>query len=124
MSIPRHFFLCTGKHCEGQDPEGLLWPELKRLTSELIESSEANHFCRRSQVHCLGVCQGGAVAVIYPEGVWYGGLNVESLREVVASHLAQGKPVEKHFLPEVDIPQNPKFSAPSKGLQMDIKKSK
>jgi (2Fe-2S) ferredoxin len=33
--------------------------------------------------------------VVYPEGVWYGGVRVEDVAEIVESHLVNGVPVER-----------------------------
>jgi (2Fe-2S) ferredoxin len=35
------------------------------------------------------------VAVVYPEGVWYQVFDRQDIDEIVESHLAGGKPVER-----------------------------
>jgi (2Fe-2S) ferredoxin len=33
--------------------------------------------------------------VVYPEGVWYGGVTLADVDEIVDSHIVGGKPVER-----------------------------
>ncbi len=44
---------------------------------------------------CLGLCDSGPVMIVYPEGTWYVKLNPADVKEIVASHIAQGKPVTR-----------------------------
>jgi (2Fe-2S) ferredoxin len=44
---------------------------------------------------CLGPCFDGPTVVVYPEGVWYAGVKVEDVPEIVQSHMVGGKPVER-----------------------------
>ena len=51
-----------------------------------------------TKVKCLDQCGRGPVMVVYPEGVWYGGVDEESARRIVTEHLGQGRTVEKKVL--------------------------
>ena len=42
---------------------------------------------------CLGPCFDGPNAVVYPDGVWYGGLEAGDAR-AIAGHLIEGAPLE------------------------------
>lgn len=44
---------------------------------------------------CLGPCTDGPSIVVYPEGVWYAGVQVTDVPEIVESHMLGGKPVER-----------------------------
>ncbi len=39
----------------------------------------------------VGLCERGPNMVVYPEGVWYSGVNVEDVAEIVHEHFEQGK---------------------------------
>lgn len=43
---------------------------------------------------CLGPCFDGPNMVVYPEGIWYAGVAVEDVPEIV-DHLAGGPVVER-----------------------------
>jgi (2Fe-2S) ferredoxin len=44
---------------------------------------------------CLGQCVGGPHLVVWPDAVWYRGVRVEDVAEIVESHLIGGRPVER-----------------------------
>jgi (2Fe-2S) ferredoxin/precorrin-6B methylase 2 len=43
----------------------------------------------------LGACERGPNLVVYPEGVWYSGVQPEDVPQVVASHFVEGRVVER-----------------------------
>ena len=49
---------------------------------------------RVTLARCLGQCGNGPNMVIYPEGIWYGGLEEKGIQRIVREHLVEGKPVE------------------------------
>ncbi len=50
---------------------------------------------RANQSGCLDACSFGPSVVVYPEGVWYGGVSVDDVPEIIESHIINGKPVER-----------------------------
>ncbi len=43
----------------------------------------------------LGMCERGPNLVVYPDGVWYSGVQAADVPELVREHLAHGRPVER-----------------------------
>ncbi len=43
----------------------------------------------------LGLCDRGPNMVVYPEGVWYSGVHVEDVPEIVRQHFGEGRAVER-----------------------------
>ncbi len=43
----------------------------------------------------LGLCTRGPNLVVYPEGVWYSGVQVSDVAEIVREHFASGRPVTR-----------------------------
>jgi len=49
-----------------------------------------------TQTLCLGVCpEQGTAVVLYPEGVWYVGVQPSDVTEIFTSHVIGGRPVER-----------------------------
>ena len=53
---------------------------------------------RANRSGCLGICDFGPTVVIYPEGIFYVGVQVEDVSEIVQSHLVNNQPVERLVL--------------------------
>jgi (2Fe-2S) ferredoxin len=94
----RHIFVCTNRR-EADNPKGccaLKGSEavLERFKEELHRRGLKGRL-RANAAGCLDACAYGTSVVVYPEGVWYGGVQVEDVVEIVESHLLGGQPVER-----------------------------
>ncbi len=47
---------------------------------------------------CFRICRDGPVALVQPDGIWYGGCTPEVMERIVVEHLAGGKPVKEIIL--------------------------
>lgn len=66
---------------------------------------------RANKAGCLDECEHGVAVVIYPEQVWYRGVRVEDVSEIVQSHILEGKYVERLRM-ESDIPPGQESPVP------------
>ena len=52
----------------------------------------------RTKANCLRVCMHGPIGVVYPEAVWYGGVTLADVDEIVETHIIGERPVTRLML--------------------------
>ena len=92
----RHLFLCVGSFC---DPGGNAQRLYQKLGQKLGELGDYNNpeRVKRGITPCLGVCQGGPLLVVYPEGIWYHHVDEAVLDRIIDEHLGEGRPVQEYI---------------------------
>jgi (2Fe-2S) ferredoxin len=88
----KHVFVCThGPYCWYDGDVDTIFMELKRRVSK----AGLKDSIRINRSGCLNQCGHGPMVVVYPDGVWYGGVQVEDIDELFERHLLQGDVVER-----------------------------
>ncbi len=94
----KHVFVCENERedtdlrgcCKGRGA-GAFAGKLRQLCKEAGLQGKI----RVNKAGCLDACSHGAVAVVYPEGVWYEGVTESDAEEVFREHIVGGSPVER-----------------------------
>lgn len=90
----RHVLVCTGGFCTTDRRGRGIYSQLASLLDRegLLFGPER---VKRSETPCLGVCAGGPVVAVYPEGIWYAHVTPSLLERIVVEHLRDGRVIEE-----------------------------
>jgi nitrite reductase/ring-hydroxylating ferredoxin subunit/(2Fe-2S) ferredoxin len=88
----RHVFVCTsGDTCPTQG-------DVEKFVKILRDGARAagrQQDVRINKAGCFSQCGHGPMLVVYPEDVWYAGVQESDLPEILSSHIVGGVPVER-----------------------------
>jgi (2Fe-2S) ferredoxin len=100
MKFKKHVFICTNqkeapkKSC-GEAHGLALVDEFKKELKDRGLQVEI----RAQKAGCLDTCALGPSIVVYPEGIYYGNVQLADVKEIVEEHLVADRPVERLKLP-------------------------
>lgn len=99
----KHIFICENKR-EAGHPKGCCADKgssgIRELFKKRLKELGLNTKVRANSSGCLDACAFGPSVVVYPEQIWYGGIKIEDVEEIIQSHIINNRPVERLFIKE------------------------
>ena len=85
-----HVFVCTtGETCPHQG-------DTEKYVKVLRDGArQAGKQVRINKAGCFSQCGHGPMLVVYPDDVWYSGVQESDLQEILTEHIVGGRPVER-----------------------------
>lgn len=87
-----HVLFCRGPRCNTIGAGEIA----ARLSQRLQEKDLLDKDVLVVRTGCLYPCNLGPLMVVYPDGVWYGGLDEEAIDQIVEQHFIGGEVVERY----------------------------
>ncbi len=89
----RHVFVCTyGDWCPTVDGDSL---GVHARLKSLVKAAGLDDRIRINRSGCFSQCGNGPMVVVYPEAIWYAGVQPEDADELFRVHLLEGRPVDR-----------------------------
>ncbi len=100
MKYKKHIFVCINERLDGRASCGeKTGMELVDEFKKLITENNLNTEVRAQKAGCFDTCGFGPAVVVYPEGVFYGKVQLEDVAEIIQSHILNDVPVARLKMP-------------------------
>ena len=102
----RHIFTCINQR-PADSPKGCCalrgGAEVASALKRKLHERGFKRVVRANKAYCLDQCAHGVTMVVYPEGVWYGGVTIGDIDEIIERHIVGGEVVERLVIPDEDL---------------------
>ncbi|HEY4185421.1 MAG TPA: (2Fe-2S) ferredoxin domain-containing protein [Polyangia bacterium] len=94
----KHVFICTNSR-DADNPKGSCAAkgadDVRDLFKQMLHERGLKSRIRANAAGCLDQCSRGVAVVVYPGQIWYGGVTVDDVADIVDQHLVGDVPVER-----------------------------
>lgn len=94
----KHIFVCENKRLGGH-PRGCCCDkgskEIRALLKNRLTELGLKSKVRANASGCLDACEYGVTVLVYPEQIWYGGVTLDDVEEIIQQHIINGKPIKR-----------------------------
>lgn len=99
----RHVFVCINER-PPQHPKECCFlkgsVEIRELLKTELKKRGLGTLVRANTSGCLDACAHGPTIVVYPDGIWYGGVKKEDVAEIVDRTILRGEVIQRLLIPD------------------------
>ena len=101
LKYDKHIFICINQRAAGSErrscgeAHGL---EIVDAFKKKLAKKKLPLKIRAQKAGCLDICIYGQTLVIYPEGVFYVGVELTDVDEIIEEHIVNNRPVKRLLL--------------------------
>lgn len=94
----KHIFICTNQRAPGAsrpscgEAHGM---EIVDTFRKKLKELNLPYPIRAQRAGCLDICDFGQTIAVYPEGVFYVGVQLADVEEIIREHIVNNRPVER-----------------------------
>ncbi len=93
-AFTHHIFICGNQRSPGHargccDPDGS--EQLRNAFKAEVKRRGLNPLVRANKAGCLDQCELGPAVVIYPQGIWYGKVQLKDVSRIIEETIVGGK---------------------------------
>jgi (2Fe-2S) ferredoxin len=97
----KHIFICTNQRAPDAariscgEAHGM---EIVDAFKKKLKELNLPVKVRAQRAGCLDICDFGQTVVVYPEGIFYVGVELSDVNEIISEHIINNKPVDRLLL--------------------------
>jgi len=101
LKYNKHIFICTNQRAKEAprkscgEAHGL---EIVDAFKKKLKEKNLTIKVRAQKAGCLDICDYGQTLVVYPEGVFYVGVELSDVDEIIEEHIINNRPVQRLIL--------------------------
>jgi (2Fe-2S) ferredoxin len=101
-----HIFVCCNRREPGNsrgccNPDGS--DQLRNAFKAELKRRNLGPLVRANQSGCLDQCELGPTVVIYPQGVWYGNVQLADVSRIIDETLIGGRVIDELAIPDAAL---------------------
>ncbi len=101
LKFDKHIFICTNQRAPDAgrpscgEAHGM---EIVEAFKKKLKEKKLPAKVRAQRAGCLDVCDYGQTIVVYPEGIFYVGVELGDVEEIIEEHIRNNRPVQRLVL--------------------------
>ncbi len=98
LIFDKHIFICTNERVAGAarkscgEAHGM---EIVDAFKKKLKELNLPIKLRAQRAGCLDICDFGQTVAVYPEGIFYVGVQLSDVNEIITEHIINNQPVER-----------------------------